>query len=226
MNAVAYFSCTGESKKIAEHLAGELDFNLFEIREIGEWEIDNLVLAFPVHCQNIPEPVKDLLCRVRIKNLTVLATYGRMCSGNVLYEIGKKYNSNIVAAAYIPTKHSYLEEKGFSDFDRLAPLIEKIKSPSKVKLPKLYKNPLADLLPVLRSRVGVKMIMNENCDGCGMCTDRCNFGGIKNGVINTKCVRCLKCVANCPKGALSYRTRLPLKIYLNKKKNNKLIIYT
>lgn len=226
MNAVAYFSCTGESKRIAEHLAEELDFKIFEIREIGECEIDNLVLVFPVHCQNIPEPVKDFLCRASIKNITVIATYGRMCSGNPIYEIGKKYHKNIVAAAYIPTKHSYLEEKGFSDFKRLAPLIEKIKSPSKVKLPRLYKNPLSDLLPELRSRIGIKIIKNGNCDGCGMCTERCDFGGIERGVTNTKCVRCLRCVKNCPRGALSYRTRLPLKIYLNKKKSNKLIIYT
>ena len=225
MNAAAYFSCTGESKRIAEYIAGELDFRLLEIREIDDREIDNLVLVFPVHCQNIPEPVKDFLCRASIKNITVIATYGRMCPGNVIYEIGKKYHSNIVAAAYIPTKHSYLTEESFSDFKRLKPLIEKIKSPSKVKLPRLYKNPIADLLPRLRSRIGIKMIKNGKCDSCGMCTEGCDFGGIKNGITNTKCVRCLRCVKNCPMEALSFKARLPLKIYLNKKKSNKLIIY-
>ena len=38
---------------------------------------------------HIPDIVKAFLKNVSIDNLTVVATYGKMCCGNVLYEIQK-----------------------------------------------------------------------------------------------------------------------------------------
>lgn len=226
MNAVAYYSSTGQSLSVARYLSGELDLELFEIRDLSDCCIENLVLVFPVYCQNIPYTVRKFLQSARIKNLTAIATYGRMCCGNVLYEIQQKYHDNIVAAAYIPTKHSYLDEETFSDFESLGQLIQKIKAPKRITLPKLYKNPLADLFPGLRGRLGIKILRSQSCTGCGICTENCDFGAIQRGVTNRKCIRCLKCVTNCPKKALSFKTRLPLRLYLKKEKIDETIIYT
>ncbi len=226
MNAVAFYSNTGESKAVAEYLADGLRYHLVDIERGGESHYNNLVLVFPVHCQNIPYVVKAFLKGTKVDNLTAVATYGKMCSGNVLYEIRRKYHMNIVAGAYIPAKHSFVEgDDSFCDFESLIPIIEKTKHPSTVRLPRLYKNPFANLFPKLRSRLGLKIVKNSSCNGCGICSGQCSFNAVNAGVTNGKCIRCLKCVAACPNKALSVKLRLPLRLYLRKKKVDKLIIY-
>ena len=170
-NAVCFYSETGETKRIAGYFAKETGYPLTDITEKGiaktkaketeTFYYDNLFLCFPVHCQNIPGLVRNFLSESKINNLTVIATYGKMNHGNVLYEVQKKYRKNIktiVAAAYIPTKHSYITgDKSFDDFGVLKPVAQKIKNPSGIILPKLKKNPLANLFPKRRSRIGIKI---------------------------------------------------------------------
>lgn len=226
MNAVVFYSNTGQSKSIAKYLAEQLGYPIFDIEKIKDAYYKNLVLVFPVYCQNIPDVVKSFLKKTKIKYLTAVATYGKMCYGNVLQEIQHGYHKNIVAGAYIPTKHSYLDnDDAFGDFERLIPLVEKIKSPSKIVIPKSNKNPFANLFPTLRSRLGLKIFKNANCNNCDICAEHCVFKAIEFGVANGKCFRCLKCVKACPNNALSFKLRLPLKLYLRKKKVDKLIIY-
>ena len=226
MNAVVFYSNTGESEHIAAYLASKLNFPLFNIEAAALQNYQNLVLVFPVHCQNIPDIVNAFLKKVTAENLTAIATYGKMCCGNVLYEIQKKHNPNIVAAAYIPTKHSYIKtDDSFCDYEKLLEIIEKIKDPSPIELPKLYKNPLADLFPKWRSRAGVRIRKNSSCDNCNLCAQHCSRHAICNGNIHSDCIRCLRCVDICPHHALIVKIRLPLKLYLKKEKENKLIIY-
>ena len=226
MNAVVFYSNTGQSKAIAAYFAKQLGYPLADMETTCAEHYRNLVLVFPVHCQNIPDIVKSFLKNVSVENLTVIATYGKMCCGNVLYKIQKNYQKNIVAGAYIPTKHSYIDNDDvFCDLDKLKPLVEKVKEPSYIKIPKLYKNPLADVFPKLRSRLGLTIQKNANCSECNLCAKRCSFGAIQSGITNRKCIRCLKCVEACPHQALKIKLGLPLKLYLRKKKTNKVIIY-
>ena len=226
MNSVVFYSNTGQSKAVAAYFAEQLRYSLVDI-ETNHWDnYKNLVLVFPVHCQNIPDVVKTFLEKITVENLTVVVTYGKMCSGNVLYEIQKNYQKNIVAGAYIPAKHSYISnDDAFSNFAELKPLVEKIKAPAYIKLPKLYKNPLADIFPKLRSRLGLTIQKSADCVGCNLCAEHCSFGAIKAGKTNGKCIRCLKCVEICPRQALKAKIGLPLKLYLRKKKAKNLIIY-
>ncbi|MBQ8416829.1 MAG: EFR1 family ferrodoxin [Clostridia bacterium] len=227
MNAVAFYSNTGQSRSVAEYFAEQLSYPIINIENSSDDHYENLVLVFPVHCQNVPDIVKAFLKTTKIKNLTVIATYGRMCCGNVLREIQNRYRQSIVAAAYVPTKHSYLaQDSAFSDYDKLRPIVEKIKTPAAIILPRLYKNPLANLFPKWRSRVGLKIFKNANCNGCNACGENCPLKAICEGVPSSECIRCLKCVTACPRHALEIKIRLPLKLYLRKKKSDQLIIYT
>ena len=227
MNAVVFYSNTGQSKAIAAYLASQLGYPLADVETKCALHYQNLVLVFPVHCQNIPDVVKTFLKNASVDNLAVVATYGKMCCGNVLYEIQRSYQKNIVAGAYIPTKHSYINDDDvFGDFDKLKLIVEKVKEPSYIHLPRLYKNPLADIFPKLRSRLGLTIQKNADCNGCNLCTERCSFGAIKAGKTNRKCIRCLKCVESCPHKALKIKLGLPLKLYLCKKKTQEVIIYT
>ncbi len=227
MNAVVFYSNTGQSKAVASYFAGRLGYPLVDLQENGEIQYENLVLVFPVHCQNIPDLVKTFLKKVRVEHLTLIATYGKLCCGNVLYEIQKNYHKNVVAGAYLPTKHSYIDnDDAFCDYNELEPIVDKIRQPSSiVQLPKLYKNPFADLFPKLRSRLGVTLYRNADCNGCNLCADACSLGAIRRGVPNDRCIRCLKCVDACPRKALQVRLGWPLKLYLRGKKDNQLRIY-
>lgn len=226
MNAVVFYSNTGQSKRIATYFANELEFPLIDMEMSGSNKYQNLILVFPVHCQNIPDIVKNFLRKVAVTHLTVIATYGKMCCGNVIYEIQKNYCPNIVAAAYIPTKHAYIDsDDSFCDYAKLLEIVEKIKNPSIIKLPKLYKNPFADLFPKWRSRVGLRISKNSNCNDCNICTEHCSHHAICKGNINSDCIRCLRCVNICPQSALTVKIGFPLKLYLKKKKENNIIIY-
>ena len=225
MNAVVYYSNTGQSELVANYLAKETGFPALRVEDLSNLNYENLVLVFPVHCQRTPRVIRDFLGRISTEYLTPVATYGRMCYGNVLYEIQKQYGHKIAAAAYLPTKHTYLEGDTFSEFSRLLPLIKKIKNPNEIIIPKSYKNPFADFFPNLRSRLGVKMIRSSSCTDCGICTEGCPLKAIKNGHTNKKCIRCLRCVSNCTVKALSIKTRLPLRLYLKKKQIDKTVIY-
>ncbi|MDE7453935.1 MAG: EFR1 family ferrodoxin [Clostridia bacterium] len=225
MNAVIYYSNTGECRRVAEYLADKSGFDLIDIYDIKSFEFDTAVLVFPVHCQNIPRAVNDFLKRLKVKALVAVALYGKMSFGNVLYEVQKNYRHKIAAAAYIPAKHAYLDEKGFEDFEKLEPLIEKLKNPTEVKIPRSSKNPLADIAPQFRSRAGVKLYADAACNKCGACTAVCKNGGIENGKPNKNCIRCLKCVAACPQNALRFLFSPSMRAYLKKRKKTDLIIY-
>ncbi len=214
-NAIVYYSNTNNSKMIACYLSDILGYQAVDIRENTVFEFENLVLIFPVHCQNTPKQVKAFLSRLQVKKLVLLATYGKMCYGNVLYEIQKKYALPIVGAAYIPCKHSYLkDDSNFADFESLRFVKTCLRANTAVRIKKSYQNPFANFLPVVRSQLGVKIIKKGNCSACNLC--RCD---------NVKCIRCLKCVYACPNGALDFKLAWFMRLYLRKKKVNELVIY-
>ena len=225
MNAIVYYSNTGQSKRIAQYLADKSGYRLCDLYDLKEYSFDNLALVFPIYSQSLPYAVKSFLSKIQTQNLTLVATYGRMCHGNALHEAQKKYKHNIVAAAYIPTKHSYLQESEFDDLESLDRIIEKMLAPSPISIPRSYRNILSYLIKNQRSRMGVKIYKTQNCNDCNICSQICSNNAINNGVTNKNCIRCLKCVNACPGGALKYKLRYPMRVYLKKKKQDKLVIY-
>lgn len=225
MNAVLYYSDAGECKRIAEYVASKTNYELFDITAVTDAVCEFAVLVFPVYCQNVPKTVKRFLSQLQTKYLIVIAAYGKMSCGNVLWEIQRKYKHNVIGAAYVPTKHAYLNEPRFCDFEKLNPLIEKLRSPKTVAIPRRLKNLFANFAPELRSRIGVKIVKNDACRECGKCESVCEHGAIKNGRTNGRCVRCTKCAVNCPSKALSVKLNFAMKKYLNKKKKTETEIF-
>lgn len=230
MNAVLYFSGTGGSKKVAEKLAARLDMQATDIIELyrcgAPLEFERVAVVFPVYSQGVPSVLKPVFKKLRADYAAIIATYGRMGAGNAIYEAAQLINAEICAAAYIPAKHSYIEGDGFNAPDVPEEIINKLREPTEICLPRRKKSPFASLAPDLRSRIAVKILRNAQCNSCGICTHECPTNAINDGKINQRCIRCLKCVRTCPQGALEVKYSRVLKRYLKRKKTEETILYT
>ncbi|MDE5789051.1 MAG: hypothetical protein K2H78_01405, partial [Clostridia bacterium] len=68
MDAVIYYSCTGNGKRVAEEIAEK---TAFEVLELTDGTIDRIlslnfntaVIVFPVHCQSYPAFMRSLFKR-------------------------------------------------------------------------------------------------------------------------------------------------------------------
>lgn len=236
MNGIIFYSNTNQSRTVAQYFASKIGWKVYDLnnaeqaREAKNTVFERVVLVFPVYCQNLPDVISAFLPELDARYLTAVATYGGICYGRVLYELQKRYTAGeIIAAAYVPMKHSYLDPKHQTDLDVLYPLILKNRvegTAEAVVIGKTYKNPFADVAKNLRSRMIVSVDFDaRKCVGCGKCERECLFGGIKGHKTNGKCIRCLKCVTDCSAAALSFRNSLLLRAYLKKKPIKEAVIY-
>ena len=218
------FSGSGHSLAVSKELAKLLDCEIRPIDRKTATE-DTAVIVFPVYSQNIPKPVKRFLKALEAKHVALIATYGKISYGNVLYEAQKLLQGQVIAGAYIPIGHTFLDGDCEFDAPKLRPIAERIKAPRQVTIPKTAKNPLANVFPGLRSRIGVKIKKGDNCDNCGLCERSCPVGAIQNGRIRSQCIRCLRCVTNCPQKALQYKNSRILDAYLSSYHKEEYVLY-
>ena len=225
MTGVYYFSATGHSEAVARYFADTMDAPMCPVEQENSEVLTTAVVVFPVYCQNIPAPVKDFLSALKAENIVLIATYGRMGYGNVLWEAAQRITGQVIAAAFVPTGHSYLREEVPVDYVSLQPILERIAHPRPAALPKLRKWWLADLLPNIRGRLSVKLQRNGNCTQCGLCNAKCPMGTMNNGIPGKACIRCLRCVSQCPEEALQFSCGPVLRWYLRKPRQTETVLY-
>ncbi|MBR6789237.1 MAG: 4Fe-4S binding protein [Oscillospiraceae bacterium] len=215
MNIVCYFSGSGHSKAIAEYFADKLGWDMIPIGAgLPADCTGTAVIVFPVYCQNIPPPVRRFLKAFRPERAVLIAAYGRVSPGNVLYEGKKLLRSPVIAGACIPTGHTFLQKDYSFDTDALQPIFGRIAAPQNAVIPKLPKDFFADLFPAWRSRVSVRIIRNDSCTRCGLCRENCPMNAITDGKPDRRCIRCLRCVTECPQNALRFENSRLLARYL------------
>lgn len=224
MNAIIYYSNTNESLNIAKYISNKENLPLYDIQTLKEYSFDFIYFIFPIHYQSIPKEIIPSIKKIKANRAIVIATYGKMSFGHVLYDIKKILKAKIIAGAYIPTKHTYKSnDKPFNDYHKLDSIIELKQRNEEIIFPKTKKNIFAHFIPRLRHQISVKIIKNKSCNQCNKCNLICK--NIVKGTPNTKCIRCLKCINSCPNKALEYKLSPIMKSYLKKERVNKFIIY-
>jgi len=232
MNVVLTFSASNQSLKLANYFASILSWDSYDLTSFDNQtkfdyhkEYDYVMFTFPVYSQSITPPVKEILKKLKGKYFVLLATYGKMGTGNILYEAQRIIQGKLIGAAYVPSKHTYIDNGEFREFQKLNKLIENLNLSKEVKLPKRKKHIFANLAPNLRARMNVKLKTNEKCIKCNHCNHICPTKAIYKGRINKDCLRCLKCFNECPVNGLDVKYSYFLKTYLKKDKETSLIIY-
>ena len=224
MNAVIYWSNTGESLKIAKYLSEKTGYELCELMSLKEKELDDIFLVFSIHYQSVPKTIVKPLKGLKFHKAVLVLTYGKMKHGDVLNETQKILHGSVVGGAYIPCKHTYLlNDSSFNEFEKLDDIASMINRDTEAIFVRQKRNPFAKVLPNTRHRLSVKIYKNDKCINCGECNKVCSH--INNGVVDKKCIRCLKCVISCPQGALNFELSPLLEDYLKKQKKCEIEIY-
>ena len=217
MNAVIYWSNTGESLNIAKYISEKTGYPLYDLMSLKEKKFGDIFLVFPIHYQSIPTQIEDALKELQFHKAVVVLTYGKMSHGDVLNETQKILRGTVVGGAYIPCKHTYLlNDISFNEFEMLDDIVSMINRDTEAVFVHQKRNPFAKVLPNTRHRLSVKIYKNDKCINCGECNKVCSH--IKNGVVDKNCIRCLKCVISCPHGALNFELSPLLEDYLKKQK--------
>ncbi len=224
MNAIIYYSNTNESLNIAKYISDKENLPLYDINTLKEYTFDFIYLIFPIHYQSIPKEIIPSIKKIKANRAIVIATYGKMSFGHVLYDIKKILKAKIIAGAYIPAKHTYLlKDKPFNDYNKLDSIIQLKSRTEEIKFPKTKKNIFSNFLPRFRHQISVKIIKNKNCNQCNRCNLICK--NIKIGKPNNQCIRCLKCINSCPNRALEFKLSPIMNNYLKKERVNQFIVY-
>lgn len=234
MKQVVCFSASGNSLKIAQYLAQHLQWPLVDITayqgrpEVSETVLDVVVIVFPIYGQTLNPVCWQYLKSIQARYFCLLFTYGKMNPGNVLKTASKHLHGSLMAAALIPTNHTYLEVGEFQDYPQLQPLLAKLNRHdfNPITVPALGQNPLRWVFPKLRSHYNVAMKVDlKKCLQCGICQSLCPMDAIQPPNINSSCLRCLRCYHHCPTQAITIRYRLGLRLYLKKKQHDQFYLY-
>ena len=223
MTQIYCFSATGRTRQIADYFADKLSSQVYEL-PCESAVCGTAIVVFPVYCQALPAPVKAFLPKLTAARLVLIASYGHMSYGNVLWEASRLNKAPVIAAACVPIGHSYLNEETGFDCSLLDPILERIRFPREITVPKTHKDFFAGLMPGLRSRLGVRMKKTEACTDCRLCITKCPVGAMTEKGPGKHCIRCLRCACVCPAGAMEYSLTAPVRLYLRKKRCSQFLI--
>ncbi len=218
----AYFSPTGNAKKIAEHIASTIsiqlqipnesfDFTLPAAREQAHTftEEDLLVLVMPVYASRVPNkmlPAVQTLFTGHHTNAIIVSTYGNRSFGDGLTELRDELTAHgfhVIAAAAIPSEHAFDDRlaTGRPNVEDLAE-IEVFAMHASWKLENLTANPESASKTLLE--VPGNSPVGPYYTPLGTDGKPAVFLKAKPKTDASKCASCGACANACPMGSISH----------------------
>jgi len=220
------FSPTGSTRSIARHFHNRLGGTFTDITDPVARSSFNpdlrdslVILSFPVHSQNVPRPIRDILKSLKADRLVMNITYGGYSFGNVCEEAVRMIGEcHVKGVTVTPVRHAYVDHEVPIDMMRYDTLIDMVSqdAPGEAEVPRGFKNPFASFFEKARTDFNIRLSVDPDlCVRCGKCRDVCPVGAIDSDyMISKTCIRCLTCADICPHDAIKIRKSVFLKLYL------------
>lgn len=228
-----YFSPTGGTKKVADLISRQFDYERIEldllnaIEDFSKFtfsEKDLCIIAVPSFGGRVPTIAMSNIKKLNgnASKVILVATYGNRAYEDVLLELKDTLTTLgfvCIAAIAAVTEHSIMHQfatgrPDLQDKEELIKFSDEIKEVLKqAKDTKdLYvpgNNPYKEynVIPLVPE-------VSEECEKCGLCAIKCPVNAISKEnptlVEKEKCISCMRCVAICPSKSRSVNKELLL----------------
>lgn len=193
----------------------------------GIHSTDLIVLMFPVHAFDSPEPIYNWIKTLPMSNGLPVAVISISAAGE--YWINAACRSGSIKALTLKGYNVFYERMIVMPFNMLIPTKESITIRLLQVLPSKAENTTTEILsmkhrrtsPPLKSRIltfickiekvwvklfGKELCTRKSCTQCGQCARNCPLGNIHMRVGKPKfgwhCIACLRCIYACPTNAI------------------------
>lgn len=221
-----YFSPTGGTKKIAERIAA-CAYESYEYLDVTVQAAEQsfgpdelVVLAVPVYGGRVPWPVSERLAHVTAQGTpaVIVAVYGNRAFEDALLELrtmAEERGFRVMAAAAFIARHSIVPEFGAGrpdaeDMRKIDDFAQRVRDRLDYVSPESLPTAIVPGNREYRKYDGVPMhpaVSKSSCVRCGRCAAECPVGAISRTgptkTDNDKCITCMRCVAVCPQFARS-----------------------
>lgn len=234
---LVYFTGTGSTERVAESLEKELvkehiSVNRFKLQygqhpsNFSEQE-DLLMILYPVHALNAPEPIYEWIRHAEQAKGTRAAvisvsgggetTPNTACRVHCIKQLEKKgYRVTYEEMLVMPSNFVTATDDGLAvRLLKILPskaakivsnLILDVNQRTKPNLFDRFLSAVGELEKLGSKMFGKSIKVTDECNRCGWCVKNCPQGNIQlnNGkpIFGSKCVLCLKCIYGCPQRAL------------------------
>lgn len=216
-----YFSPTGGTKKVADLISGQFDFETTEIDLSNSMEDflkftfsekDICIIAVPSFGGRVPMAAMSNIKKLKGNGskIILVATYGNRAYEDVLLELKDTLTTLgffCIAAIASVTEHSIMHQFATGRPD-LQDKEELIKFSDEIKEVLKHGEVTKDLcVPGNNPYKEYKVIplvpqVRQECKKCGLCATKCPVDAISKDnpmlVDKEKCISCMRCVAICP----------------------------
>lgn len=215
MRSSVYFSPTGKTEEVVEHIGSRLiTMSSIDIsRDIQDYfmeEDDFCLVGVPSFGGRVPELAVKRLQQFHGNKTpaAIVVTYGNRAYDDTLRELKDVLEMQgfvCIAAAAFVTEHSIIHKFGagrpndsdYTDMERFAYGVNKVLKEGYKSVDVPGKFPYKE-----RHVVPMKFQTTENCVGCGYCAISCPVHAISidnTGITDyNKCISCMRCVSICP----------------------------